>query len=365
MSTFRIRNGKDALSKTCLDICTYNVNTLWEHHMDNFLAELELNGTNSLKWDIIGLSETKLKSCYTEVTHGNHILFNSGVQEDEIRKYGVGFLVKDLHSNSILEFNGISERLCYIRVKCKFNNATFIQIYAPTTAHSDEEVEQFYDQLQSVTDKVPNRDTLFIMGDFNSKVGDIDCPDVVGRHSNVKRGSNPRGERLVAFCLQNGLFITNTFFKHRSKWTWMSPGDRVRNTVDYILTRRSTQHHVQDSGVISHPDISDHRMVRCKSLLTFNKRHKSCIKPTLKFNTKKLKDDVVKELFAEKVADNLNKYHSKDSNATALFENIQQSLLDASENVLGIRKPTKPEDWITDETLQAITRKRNIRRILE
>ena len=101
------------------------------------------------------------------------------------------------------------------------------------------------------------------MGDFNAKVCEIDEPEVIGAHSNVSRGYNAR-ERLVEFCKQNELFITNTFcFQHRSKYTWTSPGESVRNTIDFILTCKNSRHIVCDSGTVAHPDVSDHRLVRC------------------------------------------------------------------------------------------------------
>ena len=70
------------------NICAYNVRTLHEEHLDNFLVELE-----HVNLDVIGLCETKLKSETIEPVKEHHMLYNSGVGDDSTRKYGVGFLV--------------------------------------------------------------------------------------------------------------------------------------------------------------------------------------------------------------------------------------------------------------------------------
>ena len=272
-----------------INICTYNTRTLFEEHFDNFMQELvPIDDKPPIKWDIIGLSETKLKDSFNTTTISNHMFFNSGVDISEKRAKGVGFLIHSNLANCVSAFNNFSERICLIKLQKQFNNTNIIQVYAPSTSHDDNEVELFYDQLQELIDTVPRRDDLFIMGDFNGKVGGIDEPGVVGPHSNVVRGYNTRGERLVSFCKQNDLFITNTCFQHRRKHTWISPGDRVRNTIDYIIARKNMRYTVTDSCTVAHPDISDHRLVRCKVKLgSFAKCKQTIVTP--RFNLAKLK----------------------------------------------------------------------------
>ena len=344
-----------ALSRL-FNICTYNTRTLSNEHYDNLIEELEPNDNNPhIKWDIIGLSETKLKDSFSTITKYGHKFFNSGVDPEENMRDGVGFIVhKDLEK-CVCAFNNFSERLCSIKLRRKFNNTSIIQAYAPTTSHSDEEVEQFYEDLQSLIDQVPKRDELFVVGDFNSKVGGIHEPSVIGQYSNVARGYNDRGERLVTFCKQNNLFITNTCFNHRRKFTWVSPGDRVRNTVDYIITRNNMRQFIHDSGTLSHPDISDHRLVRCKAKLeNFVKRKKSEV--TTKYDVQKLRNADTAESFAQHVTENLN----DSDNVQGLMDNIQCALQTAAVNVLG-KKPSTRKHYITQNTINAISEKCKIR----
>ena len=176
-----------------LNVCTYNVRTLNDEHLHNLEEELE----RGFKRDIIGLSETKLKGTFKEKLkygHG-HLLYSSGVPETDIKRLGVGFIIhKDLQDN-IIELRGISARLCYLKLKGKYNNQVFIQCYAPTSKRTEEEADEFYKRLHDLMDTVSLRDDLFILGDFNAKVGGLHTshPDAIGLHSNAKNGHNTRG----------------------------------------------------------------------------------------------------------------------------------------------------------------------------
>jgi len=123
-------------------------------------------------------------------------------------------LVHKSISSCIVEYQGISDRLAILKLQGKENKIVLIQVYFPTTSHPDEEVEQLYKQIQELLDKIPNRDFVFIMGDFNARVGGLHTtyPNIIGKHT--IGSSTDRGERLASFCSVNSLYITNTFFKN-------------------------------------------------------------------------------------------------------------------------------------------------------
>ena len=75
--------------------------------LDNLQEELE----RGFKWDIIGLSETKLKGNYSENLKNGHLLYSSGVPVTASRKHGTGFIVHKALRDNIIELKGISERL--------------------------------------------------------------------------------------------------------------------------------------------------------------------------------------------------------------------------------------------------------------
>ena len=86
-------------------------------------------------------------------------------------------------------------------------NITVIQVYAPTSNAEEAEVEWFYEDLQDLLELTPKKDVLFIIGDWNAKVGSQETPGVTGKFGLGIR--NEAGQRLIEFCQENALVITN------------------------------------------------------------------------------------------------------------------------------------------------------------
>ena len=90
-------------------------------------------------------------------------------------------------------------------------NITVIQVYAPTSNAEEAEVEQFYEDLQDLLELTLKRDVLFIIGDWNAKVGSQETPGVTGKFGLGVQ--NEAGQRLIEFCQENTLVIANTLFQ--------------------------------------------------------------------------------------------------------------------------------------------------------
>ena len=102
-------------------------------------------------------------------------------------------------------------------------NITVIQVYAPTSNAEEAEVEQFYEDLQDLLELTPEKDVLFIIGDWNAKVGSQEIPGVT-----CKFGLGIQykaGQRLTEFCQENALVIANTLLQQHKRrlYTWTSP----------------------------------------------------------------------------------------------------------------------------------------------
>ena len=93
-------------------------------------------------------------------------------------------------------------------------NFTGIQIYAPISNAEETEVEQFYEDLQDLLELTPKKDVLFILGDWNAKVGSQETPGVTGKFGLGMR--NEAGQRLIEFCQEKTPFsnITREDFTH-------------------------------------------------------------------------------------------------------------------------------------------------------
>ena len=114
-------------------------------------------------------------------------------------------------------------------------NITVIQVYAPTSNAEETEVEWFYEDLQDLLELTPNKDVLFIIGDWNIKVGSQETPGVTGKFGLGVQ--NEVSERLIEFCQEKALVIANTLFQQHKRrlYTWTSPDGKHENQVDYIL----------------------------------------------------------------------------------------------------------------------------------
>ena len=102
-------------------------------------------------------------------------------------------------------------------------NITVIQAYAPTSNAEAAEVERFYEDLQYLLELAPKKDVLFIIGDWNAKVGSQETPGVTGKFGLGLQ--NEAGQRLIEFCPKNALVIASTLFQqHKGRlYTWTSP----------------------------------------------------------------------------------------------------------------------------------------------
>ena len=109
-----------------------------------------------------------------------------------------------------------------VRFQGKPFNITVIQVYAPTSNAEEAEVERLYEDLQDLLELTPKKDVLFIIGDWNAKVGSQETPGVTGKFGLGKR--NEAGRRLIEFCQENALVIANTLFQQYKKlYTCSSP----------------------------------------------------------------------------------------------------------------------------------------------
>ena len=92
---------------------------------------------------------------------------------------------------------------------------TVIQVYALTNNAEEAEVEQFYEHLQDLLELTPKKEGLFIIGDWNAKVGSKEIPGVTGKFGLGVQ--NEAGQRLTEFCQENALVIANTLSQQQKR----------------------------------------------------------------------------------------------------------------------------------------------------
>ena len=93
----------------------------------------------------------------------------------------------------------------------------------PTSNAEEAEVKRFYKDLQDLLELTPQKDVLFMIEDWNAKVGSQETPGITGK---LGLGiQNEAGQRLIEFCQEKALVITNTLFQQNKRrlYTWTSP----------------------------------------------------------------------------------------------------------------------------------------------
>ena len=129
-----------------------------------------------------------------------------------------------------------------------------------------------YEDLQDLLELTPKKDVLFIVGDWNAKVGSQETPGVTGKFGLGTQ--NEAGQRLIEFCRENAMVIANTLFQQpkRRLYTWTSPDGQHRNQIDYILCSQRWRSSIQSTKTRPGGDCgSDHELLITKFRLKLNK----------------------------------------------------------------------------------------------
>ena len=102
-----------------------------------------------------------------------------------------------------------------VRLQGKPFNITVIQVYAPTSNVEEAEVEWFHEHLQDLLELTPKKHVLFIIGDWNAKVGSQETPGITGKFGLGVQ--NEARQRLIEFCKENALVIANSLFQQHKR----------------------------------------------------------------------------------------------------------------------------------------------------
>ena len=150
-----------------------------------------------------------------------HYIYYCG--QESLRRNGVAIMVNKRVQNAVLGCNLKNDRMITVRLQGKPFNITVIQVYASTSNAEETEVEWFYEDLQDLLELTPKKGVVFIIGDWNAKVGSQETPGVTGKFGLGVQ--NEAGQRLKEFCQENTLVIANTLFQQHKRrlYTWTSP----------------------------------------------------------------------------------------------------------------------------------------------
>ncbi|KAL1250635.1 hypothetical protein QQF64_018431 [Cirrhinus molitorella] len=143
----------------------------------------------------------------------DYTFYWQGKAPDEHRQHGVAFAVKNSLLSMVEPGSNGSERLLTFRLNTTTGPLTFVNVYAPTLNATLETKDQFYENLTSVINSIPNKEQLILLGDFNARVGaDNDSwPSCLGKFGVCKMNEN--GQHLLELCAFHNLCIANSYFQ--------------------------------------------------------------------------------------------------------------------------------------------------------
>ena len=154
--------------------------------LDNIKKEME-----RLNISILGLSEVRWEGAGTIKSGKHNIIYSGGDRAER----GVGIILNEETSTPIKGYWTISDRVPLVKLSEKPFDITIIQVYAPTSESTEEDIDLFYKDLETAKNHCKSQDVVIIMGDFNAKVGNDRVDEVAGDHGLEQR--NERGERFI------------------------------------------------------------------------------------------------------------------------------------------------------------------------
>uniref|UniRef100_A0A8C9U0V1 Endonuclease/exonuclease/phosphatase domain-containing protein n=1 Tax=Scleropages formosus TaxID=113540 RepID=A0A8C9U0V1_SCLFO len=269
---------------------------------------------------------------------------------------GVGFIISKEWTTKIASCHFVSSRIGVLNVNLS-GKATLkiIQTYAPTSASDDDEVEEFYRQL----DMMLARKSTYtvVMGDFNAKVGKGRQGErYVGKFGTGER--NERGERLVTMAEARKIYIGNSLFKKNSekRWTWIAPNAAHRNEIDYILVDK--RRILQDVSVVTPFNTgSDHRLLRAKIVIDRTKEKKTLHLTSREERVKVYDGKRLQEAMERK---SWCRIDGIDDDYDSLIEKLKECLREAKE-----AGPREQKGRISEETKKLLEKRKNMKRTAE
>ena len=327
---------------------TWNVRSLIREGKIDNVAQ----AAKRLKIDILGIADVGWNGV-DQVKVGEYEFIYSASGNHT----GVGILMTAEVTKCLMGYWAVSSRVIVAKFKANPFNITVIQVYAPTTDHSEEEIDEFYEQLETAKRQTGSQDVVMVMGDLNAKVGAGSSGHAVGPFGLGVR--NERGDRWAEWCEENEHVICNTWFRHHNRhlWTWSSPGDRFRNQIDYVTINKRFRNSITqvktypgaDCGSDHVPVVTDMKM-KLKKL----KRKKSGPKAQL---SKLKNDDRIRDLYSVVVS---NKYGVLEDETTAeqQWSMFSEALVGAADEVVPKKERTMRQEWMTEEILRKMERRR-------
>ncbi|GFO07611.1 RNA-directed DNA polymerase from mobile element jockey-like [Plakobranchus ocellatus] len=251
----------------------------------------------------------------------------------------------------------LSDRVLLVKIAGKPVDLNIIQVYAPTANINDQDLEKFYNDLDTAKTQCKSQDPLIIMGDFNAKVGTEKVDDIVGKYGPGIR--NVRGEKLNEWCQTNNIIVGKAWFQQppKRKWTWKSPGDETRNQIDDMMISKRYRNALLLAKTYPSADCySDRVPVVGKFKLKLKKTSK--LSANIKLDLAILKtNQTIREKYQISVQ-NKSEASGDAEEVEQQWENFKSTIMEAATEVIPKVKRKAKQKWKTEEILNLMEERR-------
>ena len=219
----------------------------------------------------------------------------------ESREHGVGFAIRSTLLPMVEHSTGGTERILTLHLFMSVGFVNFVCTYAPTLRAAPEVKDQFYDQPDATINRIPAFEHIYLLGDFNARVGaDRESwSRLLGHHGIGKLNEN--GQRLLEFCCIHNLCVTNTYFqnKDRHKASLRHARSNHWHQLDLVITRADSIKNVYNTRAYHSSDCdTDHSLVASWVKVTPKRLHYAKKKCQPRINTNQILDPEKSALFS-------------------------------------------------------------------
>ena len=343
--------GKQRKTKTkspALRLASWNVKSMRQGLTDDLQVMDDARKTavidrelHRLNIDIAALQETRLPETGS-LKEEHYTFFWQGKGTVEVREHGVGFAVRHTLLRMIEPPTDGTERIFTLRLSSMQGPVNLVCVYAPTLQASAEVKDQFYESLVTVVSNIPEAEHIYLLGDFNARVG----ADVLGHHGIGKMNEN--GQRLLELCCYRKLCVTNTYFQNKAchKVSWRHPRSKHWHQLDMIITKRDSLNNVCNTRSYQSADCNtDHSLIATKVKLKPKKFHHSKRKGQPRINISKTAYPEKNQEFNEQLEETLNTAHrNAERNAEDSWNSLRNAIYSTAVLTYG-KKERKNTDW--------------------
>ncbi|XP_050668170.1 craniofacial development protein 2-like [Leptidea sinapis] len=326
---------------------------------------------NERKLDVLCVNETKRKGKEI-LTRGPFTEIWSGVPDEEHGSKGVGILLSERMAECMREYECVSPRLIWVRLKVGLTPLFLVGVYAPDSSHSKAVREEFWEQTREVLLLRKLNERIVMLGDFNARVGvkRDGYENVLGTFGD--KSVNDNGVYLLDICVEMGLSVMNTWFQHKMihMYTWQKKEGNVvlRSMIDLVIVDERIKMKLVDTRAYRGPDVgTDHYLVISRISGLFKRwRHRSKGSTTEleRIKVERLKDQQVKEMYKKQLSERLEKSWSdvNEESVNDVWSVFKTNIIKCADDVCGVskrrRKKCQNADWWDDETRRMVEEKK-------